>query len=195
MRVQWFRFDGDATVKKVRGNAARNWFIPILLCVFLAAPLAGQTDEWKKYKNEAGNFSVLLPGEPTDNLNGEQSEHVSHLIQLVSGPLSYSVVYVITKEEQPVDEDTFKVAHDSFFKSLSMCDVLSEDPPAPPVHGYVGRSYHLNCTFKDKKSIFGNLYWGKHYFYIVMGFFPPGPSMPAEIKKFTDSFAVLDASK
>jgi hypothetical protein len=76
-----------------------------------------------------------------------------------------------------------------------MCDVPSEDPAAPPVRGYIGRSYHLNCTFKEKKNSYGNLYLGKHYFYIVMGFYPPGPTMPAEIKKFTDSFAVLDASK
>jgi hypothetical protein len=189
-------FEGGGAVKKPwTGNAACNWFIRVALFVCLAAPLAGQTDEWKRYKNEAGNFSVLLPGEPKDSLNGDQSEHVSHLIQLNSGPLSYSVVYVITKEEQPVDEDTFKLARDSFLKGLTMCDVLSEDPPAPPVRGYVGRSYHLNCTFKDKKSFFVNLYWGKHYFYIVMGIFPPEPTMPAEIKKFTDSFTVLDASK
>ncbi|HEV3253221.1 MAG TPA: hypothetical protein VG033_02365 [Candidatus Acidoferrales bacterium] len=178
------------------GNAARNWFIRVALFVCLAAPLAGQTDEWQKYKNELGNFSALLPGEPKDSLNGDQSEHVSHLIQLNSGLLSYSVVYVITQEEQRVDEETFKPNRDLFFKGLPMCDVPSEDPASPPIHGYVGRSYHLNCTFNEKKmNSFGNLYWGKHYFYIVMGFYPPGDTMPAEIKKFTDSFAVLDASK
>jgi hypothetical protein len=186
---------GGAAVKKARGNAARNWFIRVALFVCLAAPLVGQTDEWKKYTNDAGNFSALLPGEPQDSLNGDQSAQVSHLIRLNSGPLTYSVIYAITEEELPVDEDTFKLFRDSFFKGLTMCDVLSEDAAAPAVPGYIGHSYHLNCTFKDKKSSFGNLYLGKHYFYIVMGMYPPGPTMPAEIKKFTDSFAVLDASK
>ena len=184
-------------MKKVwSGNVGRNWFIQISLLVCLAAPLAGQTDEWRKYKNDAGNFSVLLPGEPKDSLNGDQSAGVSHLIQYISGSLSYAVVYVITEAEQRVDEDTFKLYRDSFFKSLTTCDVLSEDPPAPPVRGYVGRSYHLNCNIHDVKQTFiGNLYWGKHYSYIVMGIFPTGPSIPPEVKKFNDSFAVLDASK
>ena len=39
----------------------------LLLCV--AAPIAGQTDEWKRYQNAEGNFSVLFPTEPTDTKN------------------------------------------------------------------------------------------------------------------------------
>jgi hypothetical protein len=177
-------------------TVARNWFIRMSLFVCLAAPLAGQTDEWQKYKNEAGNFSALFPGEPTDSLNGDQSSGVSHLIQFLSGHTGYSVVYVNVEEEQTVDDDSFNLFRDSFFKSLSACDRLSEDPLAFPIRGYVGRSYHLNCNIHDnKQSSVLNLYLGKHHDFFVMVIFPTADSIPPGVKKFTDSFAVLDSSK
>jgi len=106
------------------------------------------------------------------------------------------VVYAIWKPQEDVNEDRFQPYRDYFMDNLQTCDVLSEEPPSPPVRGYVGHSYRMNCMVQGKKKILvGNLYSGKHYTYAVMAMYPPDMLIPPTIKKFTDSFAVLDASK
>lgn len=176
----------------------RYWFIRISLLVCLAAPLAGQTDEWRRYKNEGGNFSVLMPVEPQDIPNGDQGAQVSHTILAISGSIGYTVVYVISKAEQPVDEATFKIYRDGFIEDLPNwnCNLVTENPPSPALPGYVGHWYRMNCHGeKQKQTFIGNLYWGKHYAYAVMTIFPTAPSDPPAAKKFGDSFSVLDATK
>ncbi len=79
----------------------RYWFIRMSLLVCLAAPLAGETDEWRRYKNEGGNFSVLMPVEPKESVNGDQGAQPSHTIQAISASIGYTVVYVITKAASP----------------------------------------------------------------------------------------------
>jgi hypothetical protein len=179
-----------------KGKEMLYWLLRISLLVSLAAPVAGQTDEWHRYKNDAGNFSVLMPVEPKESVIDEPNGQSSHTIQAISGSVGYTVVYVITKAEQTVDEATFKAYRDAFLKGLPNCDLVTEDPASPAVRGYVGHWYRMNCSVQDKKlSFVGNLYWGKHYAYAVLTMFATEPSDPPMARKFTDSFFVLDASK
>lgn len=174
----------------------RSWIIRISLLVCLAASLTGQTNEWRRYRNVDGNFSALMPGEPKDIGNGGQSEQASHTIQSIDGTVGYTVVYVITKAEQPVNEATFKVYRDAFMKGLPNCVQVTENPAAPAIRGYIGHWYRMNCQVQDKKlSFIGNLYWGKHYAYAVLTMFPTAPSDPPMAAKFSDSFSVIDPDK
>jgi hypothetical protein len=106
------------------------------------------------------------------------------------------VVYAFWKPQEEVNEVAFERYRDYFLDNLEACDVLSEEPPSPPVRGYFGHSYRLNCKVQGKKMILvGNLYAGKHYTYAVMAMFAPDTLLSPTIKKFLDSFTVLDASK
>jgi hypothetical protein len=174
----------------------RSWLTCTLLLVGVAVPFAGQTNEWHRYNNQAGNFSVLMPIEPQDSPNGDQAEQVSHTVQAISGSIGYTVVYVISNAEQPVDEATFNIYRDAFLKGLPNCERITEDAASPAVQGYIGHWYRMSCNVSGQKlSFVGNLYWGKHYAYAVLAMFPTESSDPATAKKFTSSFAVLDPSK
>lgn len=173
----------------------RYWVLALFLLTCLAAPFAGQTDQWQKYRNQGGNFSVSMPGEPNDSVTGE-GDKVTHTIQLISGGIGYTVVYVVNPAEQPVDEPTFKVYRDAFLQGLPQCTLVKEQAASRPLQGYVGRWYRMNCDISSRKmSFLGNLYWGKHYAYAVLAMFSTAPTDPPEAEKFYNSFAVLDGSK
>lgn len=167
----------------------------LLLCV--AIPLAGQNENWHRYQNNAGNFSVLMPADPTDTVNpAKDGGSESHTIQAISDGIVYGVVYVNTQSEQKVDEATFQVYRDAFMRGLPNCTQASEGVASPALPGYIGRMYRMNCTASGQQIVFvGNLYWGKHYAYASMVLFGAGSSDPANMKKFLDSFGVLDPAK
>ena len=169
--------------------------LAIFLLTCLASPFAGQTDQWHRYRNDGGNFSVLILGDPQDAVNGEGPQ-ASHTIQSISGGIGYTIVYVANPTEQPVDEPTFKIYRDAFLKGLPQCDMSKEDPVSHPLAGYVGRWYRMNCDISGKKMTFtGNLYWGKHYAYAVLAMFQTATTDPPQSSKFYNSFSVLDSSK
>jgi len=173
----------------------RYWVLTIFLLACLAAPFAGQTNQWQRYRNDGGNFSVLILGDPKEVVNGEGAQ-ASHTIQSISGSVGYTVVYVANPAEQPVDEPTFKIYRDAFLKGLPQCNLAKEDAVSRPLAGYIGRWYRMNCDVSGQKMSFtGNLYWGKHYAYAVLAMFPTAPTDPPESAKFYDSFSVLDGSK
>ena len=169
--------------------------IPALLLLCLAAPMAGQTDEWKRYQNADGNFSVLLPTEPTDTVNRSEEGVQSHTLLSMVRPNAYTVVYTTMTKEQTVDAATFEVFKNAVFKELPKCTTVTDGMVSPAIHGYIGHWYRLSCNMQDKTvTIVGNLYWGRHYAYAVMAMFTT-QSDPPTIKKFTDSFEVTDTSK
>ncbi len=174
----------------------RSWFIRISLLVCLAASLTGQTNEWRRYRNIDGNFSALMPTEPTDSPNGDQDASPSHTIQAIDGTVGYTVVYVISKDDQPVNEATFNVYRDAFLKGLPQCEMIKEASASPEIQGYIGHWYRMNCHVGDQPvSFIGNLYWGKHYAYAVLTMFKTEPSDPPGARRFSDSFSVIDAAK
>ena len=175
----------------------RNLLSGILILLLAAAPLAAQTSEWKTYKNTSGNFTVLFPGEPTDTENKTGDGVQSHTLLAKEGTAVYIVVYTAMTSEQTVDDATFQAFKSGVFKELPKCEAGAEQPASPVLEGYVGHSYRLNCDMQNAKVIIvGNLYWGKHYAYAVMGIFPASTAEPAAgEKKFTESFAVIGAAK
>src|SRR5262249_6138747 len=140
-----------------------------LLIACVAVPFAGQADEWHRYKNTVGNFSVLVPVEPQDSVNPASEGQVSHTIQALHGGIGYTIVFVAMSAAAPVDDATFKVYRDSFMKGLPNCEMATEAAAAPAIQGYIGHWYRMNCVAQNKKLTFtGNLYWGKHYAYAVL---------------------------
>jgi hypothetical protein len=177
----------------------RNLAVRLALLLCLAAPIlgqgAGQTDEWKRYNNVDGNFSVLFPVEPTDTLNGEQGEVRSHTLLALERPYAYTVVYTVMTREQTVDDATYEVFKDAVFKELPKCSVVTVGAVSPAIPGYIGHWYRLSCDMPNSAlTMTGNLYWGRHYAYAVMAMFPTAPDGPT-VRKFTDSFSVTDTSK
>jgi hypothetical protein len=177
----------------------RNLAVRLALLLCLAAPIlgqgAGQTDEWKRYSNVNGNFSVLFPVEPTDTLNGDQGEVQSHTLLALARPNAYTVVYTVMAREQTVDDATYEVFKNAVFKELPKCSVVTVGAVSPAIPGYIGHWYRLSCDMTNSKlTMTGNLYWGRHYAYAVMAMFTTSPDPPT-VKKFTDSFSVTDTSK
>lgn len=168
------------------------FYVLLLLC--LAAPIAGQTDEWKRYKNADGNFSVLFPNEPTDTINKTENGMQSHTLASTVRPTIYTVIYTTMTEEQPVNDATYEVFKNAVFKELPKCTVMSDKTGSPAIQGYISRDYRLSCELNVKVTILGNLYWGRHYSYAVMAIFT-SPSDPPTVQKFTDSFEIRDISK
>jgi hypothetical protein len=165
----------------------------LLLLACLVGPLAGQNEEWHRYKNDTGNFSALMPVQPTETTTpGDGGSSGSHTVMALVGGVGYTVIYVTADSDQTVDEATYNVYRDSFMKGLPNCRQESERAASPALAGYIGRWYRLNCTVENKPMTFvGDLYWGKRYAYAVMVIFSGSPSDPPGTRKFTDSFDVL----
>ncbi len=164
-----------------------SWFL-----VLVVVPFTGQTNEWKEYKNEGGNFSVLFPGDPQDSVNDPASGVQSHTLMVMQKPYIYTVVYTTMSSEQKMDDATYEVFKNAVFKELPKCDVDTERPAAPALEGYIGHWYRLNCNMPNTKvTILGNLYWGNHYAYAVMVMFPASATEPQMTDRFLQSFGVL----
>lgn len=166
----------------------------VLLLLCLAAPIAGQTDEWKRYKNAEGNFSVLFPTEPTDTKNKSEEGIQSHTLLSTVRPNLYTVVYTTMTHEQTVNDSNYETFKNAVFKELPKCNVITDKTGSPAIQGYISHEYRLSCELNVTVTIVGNLYWGKHYSYAVMVVFTSPPDPPT-IKKFTDSFEITDTSK
>jgi len=166
----------------------------VLLLLCLAAPTVGQTDEWKRYKNTEGNFSVLFPTEPTDTKNKSEEGIESHTLLSSVRPVAYTVIYAAMANEQPVNDATYDTFKNAVFKELPKCTVMTDKTGPHPIQGYINHEYRLSCEMGTTVTIVGNLYWGKHYSYAVMVMFAT-PSDPPTISKFTDSFEITDTSK
>src|SRR5438270_1340074 len=172
----------------------------VLLCSWLlalvAVPFMGQTNEWKRYKNTDGNFTVLFPGNPEDSVNKTDSGSQSHTLMAIQRPAIYTVVYTTMAEEQKVDNATYEIFKNAVFKELPKCEVGKERPAVPALGGYIGHWYLLNCDMPNTKvTIEANLYWGKHYAYAVMVMFPADVTEPQMTNKFLESFGVIDQGK
>ncbi|HYA97007.1 MAG TPA: hypothetical protein VEH49_02855 [Methylomirabilota bacterium] len=167
----------------------RKLALPLILLLFLAASLSGQSSEWKTYKNTDGNFQVLFPGAPTDSENPGSEAVRSHTLIAKQNSGAYTVVYAAMSSDQAVDEANFQAYKNGVLQELAGCSVDKETPALPAVRSYVGRYYRLAC---EKIYIVGNLYWGKRYAYAVMAMFPNGTPESADIRRFLDSFSVLN---
>lgn len=138
----------------------RVFWLTFILALSLGAQ--SNTDNWKKYSNNEGNFAVFFPGEPQDTVNGNDSQIQSHTLMVQDKPAVYMVVYTSMRSDQPVDDATYQVFKQSVFKELPKCAVDSEQAASPALSGYVGHSYRLSCDMATTKlMIQGNLYWGK----------------------------------
>jgi hypothetical protein len=165
----------------------------LVLC--LAASVAAQSLNWREYKNPGGNFSILMPSEPSDTANRNPAGD-SHTIQVTYDSVSYNVIYVKFRQEQKVDDANFKAHRDGFLGRFPNCTMFSEQAAAPAINGFIGGSYRINCEVPGAKtSHIGNLYLGKHYFYSVFALFVHESSDSPNVKKFVDSFTLIDPTK
>src|SRR6266571_7415044 len=62
------------------GKIMRKLLSGVLILLLAAGPLVAQTNEWKRYKNTDGNFSVLFPGQPEDTVNKTEEGVQSHTL-------------------------------------------------------------------------------------------------------------------
>ncbi|HWX54334.1 MAG TPA: hypothetical protein VN176_07050 [Verrucomicrobiae bacterium] len=174
----------------------RKLLIRLSLVTCLAATVAGQTDEWKRYRNTDGNFSVLFPFAPAESTVADQDGMKSRSIQAVQKPSGYNVMYISMTQEQTVDEATFVGFRDNIFARWPQCSVFLDVAAFPVIPGYIGHRYRLNCGGeKTKLTITGNLYWGKHYAYAVLTLCNADLPEAPGTRKFLDSFSLIDAAK
>jgi hypothetical protein len=170
----------------------RRGLLCSLVVVLLTSPLLGQTESWKRYKNQAGNFTVLFPVEPQDSLNKSDDQIQSHTLLAIDKPFFYMVIYTAMSSDQTVDDSTYQVFKDAVFKQLPSCQVEADRAAQPTLADYIGRRYRMKCDTKPNNvTIIGNIYWGKRYAYAVLLMFPVGSPEPATTDKFLDSFSVL----
>jgi hypothetical protein len=157
---------------------------------------AAQDARWIRYRNDDGNFSILMPLEPKEIYVSEESDDVSHTIQAISGSTSYTVVYQKAKSERMVNEPAFKQYMSGFTRNSTVCEFVREGPPSPAMPSYFGASFREACHSRDQyRSLVGNMYLGKRYTYTILVLFPAATSDPPSVKRFNDSFSLIDASK
>ena len=162
-----------------------------VVCTFiLSAALADTGDDWRTYRNEEGNFSVQLPGQPKTEPAGENTFN----FMLLQPGMAYLVTYNF-HSESAADDTNFEAYQKGVAKSLE-CNVLSDGPSTRPIAGYKSHQYRYDCS-QRKQIITGNLYWGTRTAYAVVVIFnvTAGSADPPNIRRFTDSFTLLDASK
>jgi hypothetical protein len=177
------------------GEIMRITVLRVTFMLLAAISVAAQSLNWREYKNSGGNFSVLMPSDPSDTANHDP-EGDSHTIQATDHSVGYTVFYVKFSQDQAVSDANFKAHRDAFLGNFSDCQLFSEQAVAPAITGFIGGSYLLNCKLPGAKSRnIGNLYLGKHYFYGVFALFVPESSEPPNVKKFVDSFTLIDPAK
>jgi hypothetical protein len=171
-------------------------FLRLALVLFAVTSVAAQSLNWREYKNPGGNFSVVMPSDPSDTTNRDP-EGDSHTIQAADHSVGYTVFCVKFSKEQAVNDANFKSHRDAFLGDFPDCKLSSEETAAPALNGFIGGSYRLNCELPGKKKTrnIGNLYFGKHYFYGVFALFVPESSESPDVQKFVDSFKLIDPAK
>jgi hypothetical protein len=117
---------------------------PVVLAFFIspAVPIAGQTEEWHRYKNDRGNFSVLFPIEP--------KAFDTETTLVASGSTTYVVIY--QDENFKHVEAVFQTYRDSALNEMAAktnCELLKKgDPPSLRVRGYFGSLFRGKCAGK-----------------------------------------------
>lgn len=181
--------------RAVSGEIVSLTFIRLTLVLLAAGSVAAQSLNWREYKNSGGNFSVLMPSDPSDTANHDP-EGDSHTVQATDHSVGYTIFYVKFSQDQAVNDANFKAHRDAFLANFADCTLFSEQTATPAISGFVGGSYRLNCKLPGAKTRnIGNLYLGKHYFYGVFALFVPESSEPPNVEKFVDSFTVVDPAK
>ena len=166
----------------------RHLFWVSVFLLGLAALLAAQTNNWKRYENKDGHFAVLFPGEPVDKELSWEGVR-KHYLTAIEKPAVYVVIYGNQETPQPVDNPTYEGYRDGVFDNLPGCQVGPEKP-APAREGYIGHWYRLDCDFDDLRVVIeGNLYWGTHHSYAVLVMLPPDTDEPKSSKTFWESFS------
>jgi hypothetical protein len=164
--------------------------------LLLASPFAGQTAEWQKYKNADGNFTVLFPAQPSEGPTKDVDAVSIHSVRAQQSNAVYSVVYTTMVDAQPVDEATFQAYKHAFFEQFPKSELDPNVAAAPAVEGYIGHAYRgIFEAGETRIKLVVNLYWGKHHSFAVMVFSRGAVEPSAEIKRFVESFAVIDPAK
>jgi hypothetical protein len=172
----------------------RHSFFRLTLLLFAATSVVAQSVNWREYKNPAVNFSIQMPAEPKDTKNGP-SDEASHTVQAVVAGVGYTVVYSKSSDDEVVDDAHFKEYKEGTLEAAK-CAVSNESPAAPAIPGYIGRHYRLDCAAGPQKLNFvGNMHVGKHYSYTVMAMFPATQVDSPTVKKFVDSFGLIDPAQ
>jgi hypothetical protein len=168
-----------------------NSLLKLTLVLSVAGSFAAQTADWRVFKYPAGNFSVLVPADPKDTPSTNPDAMIT--VEATLNGIDYAVIYVHDAAQNfKVDEANARQFGAGIIK-LQNCTVSSETPADPPVPTLVGLHYRLACENSGVKFTYvGNIYIGKHYCYFVMGIFANAPTDPPEVKKYVDSFSILD---
>jgi hypothetical protein len=168
-------------------------FFRLALILSVAGSVAAQTADWRVFKYPAGNFSVLVPADPIDTPGANPDALVT--VKAASNGIVYAVIYAHSTQNFKVDEANARQFGSGIIK-LQNCTVSNESPADPPIPSLAGLHYRLACENSGAKFTYvGNIYVGKHYGYFVMGVFANAPTDPPEIKKFVDSFSLIDPTK
>src|SRR5215813_10802209 len=130
----------------------RDHVITALLFVIVAGvaaaqrpPIGSPSENWRTYKNENGNFSVLFPNEPRDTTEQSTDAIESHTIGIQQSDVRYAVMYVKTKRENTVDDTSFNEYKDAMFRQFGDCKMQKESKPSRELKGYIGHGYRLSC--------------------------------------------------
>src|ERR1700727_1877073 len=88
------------------GEIMLRRFFPLILMLLAATVAIRQSNNWREYKNPGGNFSILMPSDPSDDTNRNPAGE-SHTIQVTDNSVSYNVFYVKFQQDQTVDDASF----------------------------------------------------------------------------------------
>jgi hypothetical protein len=99
----------------------------ILLALGIAALAQNGGDDWSKYSNEGGKFSVLVPAQPEEGSKTEKGV-LLHTFQIIQSPRMYMVLYSDYPEADLKVETSarLRAERDGFLKGTSDGKLISE---------------------------------------------------------------------
>lgn len=141
---------------------AKLWTLFVLLCLLCVAQAQTHQDEWTKYSDEDGRFSVMLPAQPEQTSESEKGV-VVHGLRVIKAPL----VCIIAYSDYPSVGSDIDVAlnaeRDSFIKPVE-ASIVSEKRfkyrkaggGEVPALEFTAESAKLASNFKVRIFIDGN---------------------------------------
>ncbi len=107
----------------------RTYFASFLLLLFAITALCQTTDApaWSKYSNDAGKFSVMLPGQPEEKSSTENGV-VLNTFKVLQRPRLYMVIYSDYPDADLKLEtrERLNAERDGFLKNITDGKLISE---------------------------------------------------------------------
>lgn len=161
----------------------------MFLAVFAVVGCGGGAAEWKEINSQEGRFTVRMPGSVKEEKLQQEKTPVGPLTLIVhvseSGKDTYRVEYTDLPPKVP-----FELA-DFVQPIAARYDGKVTEEKEHEFAGHKGRAFEIEAQ-KPKGYVTGRVYVVQNRLYQLLAIGPNARASSAEVKKFFDSFKLID---